>query len=138
MTKDEAKKLRFPFPCAYFRPWEFDSPDEPGSGLRMKESTVRKYDLMRVLYGAPIHMNSGFRTRKRNTILRNRPGGHHAVKDSAHMRGYAGDPKVHNSKERYTFVNLMIKVGFRRIGIARGFVHGDDDPSKPINVIWTY
>ena len=35
-------------------------------------------------------------------------------------------------------VQALLTAGFTRIGIASTFIHADDDPSKPQNLIWTY
>lgn len=48
------------------------------------------------------------------------------------------DYKIKNSWERYEVVAAAIKAGFRRIGVAKTFVHVDDQPDKPKPLIWLY
>lgn len=48
------------------------------------------------------------------------------------------DFKVNNSIERYEVVLAMVKAGFKRIGVAKGFVHGDITEGKAPTVMWTY
>lgn len=110
---------------------EFDSPDAPGSGKNMQESTLNKLDKARGKAGIAFIVNSGFRTSEHNKKV----GG---VDSSAHTRGHAADIKVKSGRERYIVVMAAISAGFTRIGIARTFIHLDDDPDLPQSVIWKY
>lgn len=49
----------------------------------------------------------------------------------------AGDIACSDSACRGIIVTALIKAGFRRIGIAKTFIHVDDDPKKP-ECIWLY
>ena len=115
----------------YFKHEEFDSPDKPGSGLNMHEVILYMLDAVRKQYGKPIKINSGYRTEARNKKI----GG---VLNSSHLRGLAVDISCSNSKDRFTLVNLLLKAGFKRIGIAGSFIHVDIDKTKSQNVIWGY
>lgn len=115
----------------YFKHIEFDSPDKPRSGLKMKQSTLDLVDETRHIAGIPFIITSGFRTASHNKKV----GG---VDSSAHTRGYAVDIKCNNSTNRYIIINAALQAGFNRIGIASTFIHLDNDPSKAKNVIWTY
>lgn len=115
----------------YFHLSEFDSPDVEGSGELMNEETLSMLEIAREIADIPFVINSGYRTSEHNLSV----GG---KKNSAHTRGYAFDIKVTNGIERMKVVNSLMQAGFNRIGIARTFIHGDNDPSLPQNVIWTY
>jgi len=115
----------------HFNIREFDSPDKPGSGGLMQPSTLTLLDDARGIAGVPFKITSGYRTRRHNQDV----GG---VEDSAHRNGYAVDIHVPDSRTRWKILDALIKVGFNRIGIADTFIHVDNDPTKPENVIWTY
>jgi|TARA_R110002033_G_scaffold124274_2_gene166374 zinc D-Ala-D-Ala carboxypeptidase len=115
----------------YFKLEEFDSPDEPGSGSNMHEEILHMLDVVRKKYGKPIKINSGYRTVDRNKKI----GG---VKNSSHLKGLAVDISCKESKDRFILLNLLIEVGFRRIGIAKSFIHVDIDKNKSQDVAWGY
>jgi len=114
----------------FFRPAEFDSPDEIGSGLEhMRLSFVDKLDRLRVKARIRVHINSGYRTNARNIAA----GG---IRNSAHCFGRAADIATPTSKEKFAVVKAAVKIGFRRIGVGKNFVHVDDDETKPQDVMW--
>jgi zinc D-Ala-D-Ala carboxypeptidase len=115
----------------YFKPWEFDSPDAPGSGELISEDLVHKLDIIREMYGSPLQINSGVRTVEHNALV----GG---VDSSAHVEGYAADVRAFTSFQRFYLTALAIQHGIPRIGIGKSFIHLDVDPSKPQRVLWTY
>lgn len=115
----------------WFTAEEFASKGAVDSGYKMDSTFVYMLDSARTIAGVPFKINSGFRTSEHNRIV----GG---VDGSAHTKGYAADIKCSNSLDRHKIVNALQAVGFDRIGIARTFVHVDNDPSKPQNVIWVY
>lgn len=110
---------------------EFDSPDSPGSGNNMQNSTLVKLAKARELAGIPFVISSGYRTEAHNYKV----GG---VLKSAHTRGYAVDIAAENGRARLLMIEALLKAGFNRIGVAKSFVHVDDDPDKPSKVMWTY
>lgn len=126
-----------------FKQSEFDSADEPGSGARMKASTVFKLQNAREYSrglaqqqegpdaDCPYIINSGVRTPEHNKDEGGTP-------DSSHIPGYAADIKAKTSRERYYILCGLIAAGFNRIGIGRTFIHADDDPSKDPAVTWLY
>jgi uncharacterized protein YcbK (DUF882 family) len=116
----------------YFKPCEFDSPDAPGSGEQhMHLSFIDKLEQLRHYCGFPFIINSGYRTHAHNAEV----GG---VANSAHTRGYAADIRIHSSRERFRLVDNALIIGFRRMGVAKTFIHLDDDPSKPPEMLWLY
>ena len=110
---------------------EFDSPDVPGSGNNMHPDFLLRLQRLRNRCRFPFHINSGFRTPEHNAAI----GG---ASNSAHTRGRAADIACTDSRQRYALIYGAEAVGFRRIGIAKTFIHLDDDPTLPAEVAWTY
>lgn len=97
----------------------------------MNAFTVAKLDRARGIAGVPFVITSGYRCEAHNRAV----GG---VKGSAHTKGYAVDIKADTGALRYTILMALLAVGFNRIGIAKTFIHVDDDPTLPKKVIWDY
>lgn len=121
----------------YFNFEEFDSPDEDGSGLpttdggKMSISFLHKLDEARAIAGVPFKITSGYRSEKHNATVGGRVG-------SSHLKGVAVDIRCNNSADRTKIINALVKVGLgRRLGIAKTFLHTDDDKDKPA-AIWLY
>ena len=114
----------------YFNINEFDSPDAPGSGANMDADFLRMIDVARGIAGIPFKINSGFRTVARNKSV----GG---TSNSSHLKGMAADIHCTDSVSRLKIVNAAFSVGFTRIGIAKTFIHIDNDDSKP-SACWLY
>jgi len=110
---------------------EFDSPDDQGSGKYMDESFLSMLDDARGIAGIPFAINSGFRTPSHNAYV----GG---KKQSSHQFGYAVDLHCTDSRSRFIIIDALIKAGFSRIGIAKSFIHVDNDPDKDGKVSWVY
>ena len=120
----------------YFKLSEFDSPDMVGSGEAMDREFLSRLDQARSLADTPFKITSGYRTKEYNEGLLAR--GYKASANSSHLKGFAADIACTNSSNRYKILKALMKVGFNRIGIADTFIHVDNDPGKPENVIWTY
>ena len=115
----------------YFTLDEFDSPDLPGSGAQMQPEFLQKLDEARHIAGVPFIINSGVRSQAWNQRV-------NGSKGSSHLTGWAADIQATTSNRRYLVLSALIRVGFRRIGIADTFIHVDMDPDKPQNVSWLY
>lgn len=115
----------------HFKPAEFDSPDEPGSGLGMNMELIQMLETLRKKVGFPIKINSGYRTAAENL----KAGG---VSESAHTTGKAVDIQCSTGGERYAILKAAFEMSFRRIGIGNTFIHLDIDPDKPQSVVWLY
>ena len=115
----------------YFKLSEFDSPDEPGSGSKMSPVLLGMLDAARKHYGKAIKVNSGFRTVNHNIKI----GG---VKSSSHLKGLAVDVSIDGSVNRFAMYEALRKVGFKRLGVAKTFIHADIDPNKSPDVMWVY
>lgn len=110
---------------------EFDSPDLPNSGLNMDNDFLQMLDMAREIANIPFKINSGYRTKEHNKKV----GG---KSDSSHLVGKAVDIAYSNSRDRWIIITALQEAGFNRLGIAKTFVHVDNDQTKAPNVIWTY
>ena len=115
----------------YFNFHEFDSPDKPGSGHNMEEEFLELIDCAREEAEIPFKITSGFRTTEHNKSV----GG---VENSSHIKGCAADISCTSSSQRSIMVRALVNVGFTRLGIAKSFIHVDNDLMKTHPVIWTY
>lgn len=115
----------------YFNYSEFDSPDVQGSGQLMDRRILDMLDHTRHLYKKPITITSGYRTPAHNEAV-------NGVESSSHLKGLAADIACDNSIDRYDLITCLKEAGFKRIGVARTFIHVDIDQDKTQNVIWTY
>ncbi len=97
----------------------------------MDASFLKKLDKARELYGKPMIINSAFRTPEHNKEVGGKP-------NSAHLYGLAVDIRVDGSRSRFEITTALIEIGFNRIGVAKSFIHVDDDTTKDKDVLWTY
>ncbi len=116
----------------YFKPHEFESPDQPGSGVKMSLSFIYKLDKLRDAVKMPLIINSGYRSPSHNASLKD------SVDGSAHTLGHAVDIRALSSKTKFTIMEAALRLGFRRVGIGSTFVHIDDSITHPQDVLWTY
>ncbi len=115
----------------YFKLSEFDCPTEKGTGKKMSRKLLSMLDNAREHSGTPFIITSGYRTKKHNDSLEK------SSKNSSHLKGLAIDIACDSSVERLKIVKGLIKAGFRRIGIAKTFIHADIDKDKT-KCIWVY
>lgn len=120
----------------YFTYREFDSPDDPGSGELMDPTFLEMLDRARELYGAPIIVNSGYRTPYWNEMLKKK--GYVVAKNSSHLLGHAADLHCANDQDRYALLMALDQAGFNRFGIGGTFIHVDNDPDKNPYRLWRY
>lgn len=121
----------------HFEYIEFDSPDLPGSGKEfMDQDFLDLLDKARAEAKIPFKITSGFRTPEYNIDLKKR--GYAVAKNSAHMQGLAADIAVTSSANRLIIIESLLYVGFRRLGIGKGFIHVDLSKTKAQDVVWVY
>lgn len=125
-------------PLRYFTTAEFDSPDAPGSGSNMDRSFLELLDEARHRAGVPFRISrgGGYRTKEYNRNLCQRNP--NASEFSSHMKGCAADIACQDSRQRFLILQALASVGLNRVGIARTFIHVDDDENKPGDLCWTY
>lgn len=99
--------------------------------LDFNQATVDRLDIAREFADVPFIINSGYRCEEHNTAV----GGKIT---SSHTDGYAVDIKAVDSRSRNKILAGLIGAGFNRIGIAKSFIHADDDPFKDSEVTWLY
>ena len=97
----------------------------------MDMSFLYMLDKARDIAGIPFIIESGYRCEKHNREVGGKP-------DSAHLYGLASDIRATTSRQRFLIVNSLLEVGFKRIGVAKTFIHVDNDSTKPQNVMWVY
>ena len=115
----------------FFEYSEFDSPDERGSYEHMDVDFLNKLAQARKIAAVGFKITSGYRSPAHNEKV----GG---VPNSSHTLGHAVDIYAPTSTQKYLIINSLLQAGFNRIGVAKNFIHVDDDPSKSEDVIWTY
>ena len=115
----------------YFEYSEFDSPDQKGSYKHMDVEFLNKLAQARKIAAVGFKITSGYRSPEHNEKV----GG---VPNSSHTLGHAVDIYAPTSRQKYIIINALLQAGFDRIGVAKNFIHVDDDPSKDEDVIWTY
>lgn len=88
-------------------------------------------DRARGLAGLPFVIGSGFRCAERNR-------GAGGLANSGHLRGRAADIVCLASADRLRMLDALRAAGFARLGLAREFIHVDNDPRLPPGVLWLY
>jgi len=115
----------------FFEYGEFNSPDAPDSYEQMNVAFLNKLTKAREIASIGFKITSGYRTPEHNEKV----GG---VPNSSHTLGHAVDIYAPTSRQKYIIINALLQAGFNRIGVAKNFIHVDDDPSKNEDVIFTY
>jgi len=101
----------------------------------IKDSTREKVEAARNIAGIPFIVTSGYRCKLKQAKLVARGV---SSLTSSHPKGYAIDIYAPTSNKRWVIVDALKKAGFKRIGIGRNFIHADDDPDKPVCLMWVY
>jgi uncharacterized protein YcbK (DUF882 family) len=110
----------------------------PCCGLnKTNDSVIRKLQELRdavcVEAGRDVSfiIHSGTRCEKHNKEVGGKP-------NSAHLDGDGIDIRCNDGNLRYIIDGCARKLGYRRIGIARGFVHVDQSRRLPQDNLWLY
>lgn len=88
-----------------------------------------RLDRAREESGIPWGIVSGYRCEKHDIEVKG---------EGNHPTGEAVDIAANNSTTRFKVVTALLKMGFRRIGIAKTFIHVDSVEDRPQGVIWLY
>lgn len=97
----------------------------------MDQEFLLKLDRAREVAQIPFVINSAWRSVEKNKEV----GG---KSNSSHLKGLAVDISVTNSRQRFIVLKALIQAGFNRIGVAKTFIHVDDDKDKDPEVVWVY
>lgn len=100
-------------------------------GLVVDVNLITKLEKLRDTLGRPLTVNSGYRCLTHNAA----EGGKTA---SEHTTGQGVDIAVANGSERFALLEAALDCGFRRIGIAKTFIHLGNGTNQPANVAWLY
>lgn len=98
---------------------------------KMDKEFLLKLDRAREVAQIPFKINSAWRSVEENKDAGGKP-------NSSHLKGLAVDISVTNSRSRFIILKALIQVGFHRIGVAKTFIHVDDDKNKDSEVVWLY
>lgn len=113
----------------YFKEEEFSRCSPACSLQDMKQPTMSKLDTAREIAGIPFVLTSAYRSPEHD---KGRSG------TGAHTLGRAIDIRCNTSRNRFLVVNALLKAGFKRVGIAKTFVHADDSEVHAQEVVWLY
>jgi len=113
----------------HFSRWEFAC--RCGCGFDdVDEKLITKLEILRAALAKPIHITSGCRCHQHNDDV----GG---VPNSAHTRGTAVDFSCQGGSNRYWVMKHCLGL-FKRIGVARTFIHVDVDEELLSPSLWSY
>ena len=122
--------------CPNFKLHEFRC--KCGCGLaNPNPRLLERLNDLREVAGIPLHITSGSRCLEHNRSIGSKDTSSHVPKGES---GYtdAVDIRTESSTERFKVMDAAMKIGFRRIGFGKGFIHVDVDLFKADNVMWDY
>lgn len=111
---------------------EFDCKCGCGQNF-MNPRTFDRFLLARSISGVVYIITSGYRCWPHN----NDPDTGGSL-TSSHPLGFAGDIKVFDDEHRWMVFYGLQEAGFKRIRVARTFIHADDDPTKHYPTLGVY
>lgn len=115
----------------HFRENEFKMDGEIVYG-KMDPVTLAMLEEAREKAGISFVITSSYRSPEYNAKIGGKP-------NSAHLRGRAVDIAIGDGNQRYIIVKALLEAGFQRIGIAKTFIHADNDTQNlPAPVVWVY
>lgn len=115
----------------YFKDAEFEACSPHCLREQINDESLQRLDRAREIASTAFVLSSAYRSpdfeRKKG-----RSG------KGAHTEGRAFDIRCSDSSKRWCIVFGALAAGFKRIGIAKNFIHLDDSPNLPYPVIWLY
>jgi uncharacterized protein YcbK (DUF882 family) len=124
---DERIKQMPYYDFKYFKYSDFDC-QETGEN-EMSVEFIHRLDELREACGFPFYITSGFRSPNHSIEKRKQNPGTHA-------QGIAADIAVSGGAQRRAVVEKALEMGFKGVGVAKGFVHVDIRETTP--VLWCY
>lgn len=115
----------------YFSDEEFKACSPSCTKEQCNPDSLLRLDRARSISGVPFVLSSAYRSRSWE-LSKGRSG------NGAHTEGRAFDVLCNTSRERWSIVFGALSAGFKRIGIAKTFIHLDDSPNLPSPCIWLY
>jgi uncharacterized protein YcbK (DUF882 family) len=96
---------------------------------KMEPVFLAMIDDLREQFGAPLHVNSGYRCEKHNAEVGGKP-------HSMHLTGKAADISTVNmtNEQRHEFM-MIVKAMFKGIGVGKTFTHMD---MRQTPAFWVY
>lgn len=98
----------------------------------MDRDFMRRLDQARMIAGVPFRINSGYRCPEHNAKVSSTGA------NGPHTSGKAVDIATPDNRTRHKVLTALVLSGFHRIGVARTFIHVDDDETKDREVVWLY
>lgn len=119
-----------------FSEWEFRC--KCGCGIcNVSNEFVQKLQTVRTLAGISFTISSGCRCLEYNrSIDRSKDTSDHVTSKDIQCEG--ADIQCFDSISRLKIISAAITSGFKRIGIAKSFIHLGMKKDNPQNVLWTY
>ncbi len=117
----------------HFSSYEFECKCGCGEN-RVDRKFLWKLNQTREEAGIPFIIPSGCRCEQHNK----NEGGKETSDHLPNPYCEGADVECRNGNDRFKIVSAAISVGFKRIGIAKTFIHLGSRESNPQVVIWTY
>lgn len=115
----------------YFKESEFNKCSPACSLQDMDQNFMDTLDAIRSLAGIPLVLNSAYRSLE-HEVKMGRSG------TSSHCKGIAADIRCNSDSNRWKIIDAARRLGVKRLGIGKTYIHIDIDREKTQEVIWHY
>lgn len=115
----------------YFKESEFTRCSPACSLQDMDQNFMDTLDAIRSLAGIPLVLNSAYRSLE-HEVKMGRSG------TSSHCKGIAADIRCNSDSNRWKIIDAARRLGVKRFGIGKNYIHIDIDREKTQEVIWHY
>jgi len=121
----------------YFTSKEFEC--KCGCGVnQVNPGFMKKLNTMRIEAGFFFIIVSGCRCVEHNKNIGGKPTSDHLCIPDKKIYCAGADIKVTSTQMAYDLVEMAFWAGFRRIGLAKTFIHVGNRSSNPQRVLWLY